>query len=151
MAGTLTVSRQKMRTLAVMVDAKPAVLRPAEALGLIAAELQPAVREAMAGFPIRLEMSAAADLVVARIESSCPPFLLIDTELLGCPVDLCCFARSLRPDVKVFAVVYFWSEREEALRECADGLLHKPPRRPEWEGVLRQLGVPVVASASHAA
>jgi len=115
------------------------------------ADLQPAVRDALIGFHLRLDMSDAIDLVVARIESSCPPFLLIDTELLGCPVDLCRFARSLRPDVKVFAVVYFWSEREEALRECADGLLHKPPRRREWEGVLRQLGVPLAASATHAA
>lgn len=134
-----------------MEGAWPSVLRPAEALGLIAADLQPAVREAIAGFRVRLEMSDATDLVVARIESGCPPFLLIDTELLGCPVDLCCFARSLRPDVKVFAVVYFWSEREEALRECADGLLHKPPRRPEWEGVLARLGVPVTTNTMHAA
>jgi hypothetical protein len=134
-----------------MEGAKPAVLRPAEALGLVAAELQPAVREAMAGFRVRLEMSAAVDLAVARIESSCPPFLLIDTELLGCPADLCCFARSLRPGVKVFAVVYFWSEREDALRECADALLHKPPRRREWEGVLQRFGVPGWASALHAA
>lgn len=134
-----------------MVDAKPAVLRPAEALGLIAAELQSAVREAMAGFRVGLEMLAATDLVVARIESNCPPFLLIDTELLGCPVDLCRFARSLRPDVKVFAVVYFWSDREEGLHACADAILHKPPRRRQWEGVLQRLGVPAVASAPHAA
>lgn len=135
----------------VMVGARPAVLRPAEALGLIATDLQPAVREALARFQVRLEMSDAIDLVVARIESGCPPFLLIDTELLGCPVDLCCFARSLRPDVKVFAVVYFWSEREEALCECADGLLHKPPRRREWERELQRFGVPAVASAPYAA
>lgn len=145
------MSAQPVSPLDAPPSAKPAVLRPAEALGLIAAELQPAVREAMAGFRVRLEMSGAADLVVARIETSCPPFLLIDTELLGCPVDLCCFARSLRPDVKVFAVVCFWSEREEALRECADGLLHKPPRRREWEGALRRLGVPLLASAPRAA
>lgn len=134
-----------------MVGARPAVLRPAEALGLIAADFQPAVRDALIGFHLRLDMSDAIGLVVARIESSCPPFLLIDTELLGCPVDLCCFARSLRPDVKVFAVVYFWSEREEALRECADAILHKPPRRREWEGALRKLGVPLLATTMHAA
>jgi hypothetical protein len=96
-------------------------------------------------------MSDAAGLVVARIESSCPPFVLVDTELLGCPADLCCFARSLRPDVKVFAVVNFWSEREDALHKCVDALLHKPPRRREWEVVLRRFGVPALASEPHAA
>ena len=115
---------------------------PLEALGLVAVDLQPSVRGVMAGFNVRLELSDATDVVVTRIETSCPRILLIDTDLLGCPADLCRFARSLRSDVKVIALAYFWSEREEALRACADAVLHKPPRRREWQATVTQLGVP---------
>ena len=126
-------------------------VEPVAAVGLIASHLQSGVRQATTGFEVRIEMSDAADLVVTRIETRCPPFVLIDTELLGCPVDLCRFARSLRADVTIVALVYFWSEREEALRACADAVLHKPPRRTEWDSVLNRLGVPRSANAIHAA
>ena len=96
----------------------------------------------MAGFNVRLELSDATDVVVARIETSCPRILLIDTDLLGRPADLCWFARSLRPDLTFVGMAYFWSEREEALRACADAVLHKPPRRREWQVTLTRLGVP---------
>ena len=115
---------------------------PLEALGLVAVDLQPSVRDAMAGFNVRLELSDATDVVVTRIETSCPGILLIDTDLLGCPADLCRFARSLRSDVKVITLAYFWSDREEALRACADAVLHKPPRRADWQAPLTRLGVP---------
>ena len=115
---------------------------PLEALGLVAVDLQPSVRDVMAGFHVRLELSDATDVVVTRIETSCPPLLLIDTELLGCPADLCRFARSLRSGVKVIALAYFWSDREGALRACADAVLHKPPRRADWQATLTRLGVP---------
>jgi DNA-binding response OmpR family regulator len=125
--------------------------RALQALGLIQCDLQPQVRLAMREFNVRLDMSESTALVVTRVETRCPDLLLIDTDLLGCPGDLCRFARSLRPDVKVLALACYWSDREEGLRGCADALLHKPPRQPEWEGVLQQLGVPAVASAPHAA
>jgi DNA-binding response OmpR family regulator len=99
------------------------------------------VRDVMAGFQVRLELSDATD-VVTRIETSCPRILLTDTDLLGCPADLCRFARSLRSDMNVIALAYLWSEREEALRACADAVLHKPPRRREWQVTLTRLGVP---------
>jgi len=127
---------------------RPETPRPVEALGLIAHDLQPAVRAAMAGFNVRLELSDATDVVVARIESGCPPLLLIDTELLGCPVDLCRFARSLRPDVIVLGLAHFWSEREEALRACADAVLHKPPRRANWQATLTRLGIPLLVPSA---
>ena len=122
--------------------------RPLEALGLIARDLQPAVRAAITGFNVRLESWDVTDLVVARIESGCPPLLLIDTELLGCPVDLCRFARSLRPDVIVFGLAYFWSEREGALRTCADAVLHKPPRRANWQSTLTRCGIPLLVPSA---
>ena len=115
---------------------------PLEALGLVAVDLQPSVRCVMASFNVRLELSDATDVVVTRIETSCPDILLVDTELVGCPADLCRFARSLRPDVIVLGLAYFWSEREEALRACADAVLHKPPRRADWQATLTRLGVP---------
>ncbi len=117
-------------------------VRPVTALGLVELSLQRTVLETFEPFNVRIEMSDTADLVVARIESGCPQILLLDTELMGRPADLCCFARGLRPDLIVLAVAYFWSEREEALRECADAVLHKPPRQAEWHMTLRRLQVP---------
>jgi DNA-binding response OmpR family regulator len=114
---------------------------PLQAIGLIPPALHVEVRRALAGLHVQIDLSATADLVVARLETSCPEFLLIDTDLLGCPVDLCTFARSLRRDVKVFGLVNHWSEREEGLRSCADDILHKPPRLAEWRPVLRRFGV----------
>jgi len=115
---------------------------PVSALGLVEVSLQPAVLRTLEPFNVTLETSDAVDLVVASIESECPSLLLIDTELMGCPADLCCFARGLRPDVIVLAIAYSWSEREEALRECADGLLHKPPRQAEWQATFRRFEIP---------
>jgi hypothetical protein len=77
-------------------------------------------------FVLRLE------LVSAHVESSCPEILIIDTDLLGLPDDLCRMARSLRPDVVTVALVNHWSEREERLTGVVDAVLHKPPRREEW-------------------
>jgi DNA-binding response OmpR family regulator len=114
---------------------------PLVAIGLIPQALHQEVRRALAGLHVQLDLAATADLVVARLESDCPDLLLIDTDLVGCPADLCAFAHSLRPDVKVFGLVNQWSEREESLRSCADAVLHKPPRSAEWRPVLRRFGV----------
>lgn len=121
---------------------------PIEAVGLIPAALHPEVRRAIAGLHVHLDLSGATELVVARIESDCPAILLVDADLLGCPEDVCRFARSLRPDVRVFGLAYYWSEREEALLMCADAILHKPARNAEWKTVLRRFGVPDVNLAS---
>ena len=115
--------------------------RPLEAIGLMPPALHLEVRRAIAGLHVQLELSDTAELVVARLEGDCPDIVLIDTDLLGCPSDLCRFARSLRPDVKVMGLAYYWSEREEALRLCADAILHKPARDAEWKAVLRRFGV----------
>ena len=133
--------------LALAIDpAQPESLEtPFEAIGLMPPALHRDVRRAIAGLHVRLELSGATDLVVARIESACPELLFIDTDLLGCPADLCRFARSLRPDVKVFGLAYYWSEHDEGLRSCADAILHKPARGTEWKAVLRRFGVPDIA------
>lgn len=114
---------------------------PLAAIGLMPLALHPDVRRAIAGLHVRLELSETADLVAARLESACPELLLIDTDMLGCPADLCRFARSLRPAVKVFGLAYYWSEREEALHACVDAILHKPARGSEWKPTLRRFGV----------
>lgn len=73
------------------------------------------------------------DLLSTCVESNCPEILIIDTDLLGLPDELCRMARSLRPDVVMVALVNRWSEREERLQGVVDVVLHKPPRREEWQ------------------
>jgi hypothetical protein len=75
------------------------------------------------------------DRLSALVEVSCPEILIIDTDLLGLPGDLCRMARSLRPDVVTVALVNHWSEREQRLTGVVDAVLHKPPRREEWRRV----------------
>lgn len=114
-----------------------------EGVGLVAGGLYAALSRALNGLPVRLELSASADLLVARIESACPPLIVVDGDLLGCPAQLCSFARSLRPDVTVLGLTYYWSDREEAFRGCVDGLLHKPPREIEWRATFERLALSI--------
>ncbi len=120
------------------IEREPPRQATTSALGLIPRALHADVARIVAGMPVQLTLLESADLVAARVESDCPDILLIDTDLLGCPADLCCFARALRPDVRVLALAYYWSEREEALRECVDAILHKPVRDAEWKSILRR-------------
>lgn len=112
-----------------------------EALGLVPIAQQSEVERATRGFGLKLELLAVEDLAIARIESGCPDVLLIDADLVACPGQLCRFARSLRPDVAVFLLTWYWSERDDVLWRCADAILHKPPRYAEWEFVFRRCGV----------
>jgi hypothetical protein len=112
-----------------------------EALGLAAPALQAEVERQSAGFSIAFEWQHAVELLVARVESGCPDLLFIDTDLLGCLDDLCRFAHSLRPDVRVLGIACYWSERDETLT-CVDAILHKPPRRSQWEAVFERMGFP---------
>jgi hypothetical protein len=87
---------------------------------------------------------ARIDLFSAQVETACPEVLIIDTDLLALPGDLCRLARSLRPDVVTVALVNHWSEREERLTGVVDAVLHKPPRRlEEWQQLF---GTPVNAA-----
>jgi hypothetical protein len=115
---------------------------PLETLGLAPGALCAEIERVTVGFHLKLEWQADIALFVARVESGCPPLLLIDTDLVGCPGDLCRFARSLRPDVRIFGISCYWSERDEALLTCVDALLHKPPRRAQWEAVFDRAGIP---------
>lgn len=118
--------------------------RPAgvTALGLATSGLQPAIRCATARFRLALEFETATNLFVARIESSSPRLLIVDSDLLGCLATLSPFARSLHPDIAIAGVCCYWSDRDCDLRADADVVLHKPPRIAEWEAALDRLGIP---------
>ena len=122
-------------------DSRRAARATPTALALAPPELHGEMARACQGLALKLECTAATDLFVSRIESGCPPLLLVDADLMGWPADLCKFARSLRPDVKVLALTCQWSEHDGALTQLVDGILHKPPRRSQWEGVFEQMGV----------
>lgn len=117
-------------------------VRELDALGLAAPPLRTEIERLAEAYRVKFEWQPAIDLFVTRVESGCPDLLLIDTDLLGCPDALCRFARSLRPDVKVFGISCYWSERDEALVACVDALLHKPPRRAQWEAMFDRAGIP---------
>jgi hypothetical protein len=121
-----------------------------DGVGLVAAGLHQSVSRALSRLSLRLELSESADIVIARIESACPALILVDGDLLGRPADLCSFARSLRSDVTILGLTYYWSEREEAFRGCVDALLHKPPRESEWRATFERLAaVKPVSPATH--
>jgi len=116
-----------------------------EVLGLVCAHLEPAIRRATERFDLELEFTARVDMFVTRIESWHPAVLLVDTELFGSLPELSSFTRSLRPDVKIFAVTWYWSQIDDRVSAAVDGVLHKPPRRAQWEAVLEALGTRRIA------
>ena len=134
-----------------IVDRGSGAQRPVEALGLVPVALHRSIERVAFPFNLKLEWETATDLFVARIESACPDLLIVDTDILGCLSDLCSFARSLRPGVKVFGLTCYWSERDEALLDCADAVLHKPPRQAQWEAVFAAAGIPRAATPARAA
>ena len=96
---------------------------------LARAEIEPL----LASLCLDITFVTRVDLLSTCVESNCPEILIIDTDLLGLPDELCRMARSLRPDVVMVALVNRWSEREERLQGVVDVVLHKPPRREEWQ------------------
>jgi hypothetical protein len=112
-----------------------------EALGLASPAVQLDIERAIAGFHLKLAWESGVELFAARVERACPELLLIDTDVLGCAADLCRVARSLRPDVKVFGISCYWSDRDEALVTCVDTILHKPARRAQWEAAFDRMGL----------
>jgi hypothetical protein len=101
---------------------------------LVSAHARPEVQRVLPGLALNVMLCTGhIDLLTAQVESACPQVLIIDTDLIAVPGDLRRFARSLRPDVQVVALVNHWSEREERLKDAVDAVLHKPPRRDEWE------------------
>ena len=81
---------------------------------------------------IEIEFARGIEQLMARVESGCPRTVIVDADVLGWPASFCLFARSLRPDVSIIAVLHHWSECEAPMREWVDAVLHKPPRLHEW-------------------
>lgn len=108
------------------------------AAGLVAIPIQPLVLQALGPFPLQIELFERLETLVTGIETACPGLLLVDSDLAGNFKDLHAFARSLRPDVRILALLCYWSDREASLRACADAILHKPPRDAEWTPVLAE-------------
>lgn len=108
-------------------------MSPVRVVTLLPRELQGVASEALAPLPAAIEHFHAPPLAIARIESGVPDLVIADADLAPRVGDLCLLVRSLRPDGLVLPVLYFWSEREAALRTCAGGVvLHKPARLGEW-------------------
>ncbi len=114
------------------------------ALGLMPPPFEGALRRLTGELGLHLEFSSATEIVIARIEASCPELVLVDCDLLGRVEDLFQFARSLRPDVWLIGVTYYWSERDESLRRFANAVIHKPTRGDEWRRALLPSGLPTL-------
>ncbi len=110
-----------------------------EVLVLITHALRRDVQRMTRGMPLTLEFVGTPELAMARIESACPEIVVIDDDMMACSDEVCRFARSLRPDVRLVAVTCRWSEREAGLRGCADAIIHKPLREAEWKHALTPL------------
>ena len=115
----------------IVVPRQPGSVKPV-ALALISPALVRDLRLLTDEFGLHLELSNAPEIVAARIETSCPELVLVDSDLFGGVEDLFQFARSLRPDVWLIGVTCYWSERDKKLRTSANALVHKPPRGDEW-------------------
>jgi hypothetical protein len=120
-------------------------------LAFVPCDLRGSVTRALQPCSPQIAFVVSVEALTAHIESGCPEVIFVDTDLVGCPVDLCRIIRSLRTDAKVVGLSCRWSDRDEALGECLDAILHKPPRVAEWEAALRKLGFsevqPVLAAA----
>lgn len=108
-------------------------------LALVSPRLNASIRAVLAPLVTEVRFVASRVEFVAAVESPWPELLLIDTDLVGCPGELCATIRSVRLDARVVGVSCFWSDREESLRGCLDLVLHKPPRFVEWNAALSKL------------
>ena len=112
------------------------------ALGLIAHELQGDVARIAQKFDLRLSMYEDRKAFQVSVGRLLPDLVLIDSDIMGHPCEVCYLIHSLSPAPKLVIVACFWSEHEETLRDCADVLVHRPVRRTEWTRALADCGVP---------
>lgn len=120
-------------------------------LAFVSSDLRGSITRALQPCSPQIAFVASAEALTVHIEGGCPEVIFVDTDLVGCPVDLCRLVRCLRTDAKVVGLSCRWSDRDEALGECLDAIFHKPPRLAEWEAILRKLWFrevePAVAAA----
>jgi len=111
--------------------------RQPAAIALVGELLARDIRQAIRGLSVRIEFTEQSGLVVARIESGCPGIVMLDMDLTPRPGEMLAFARSLRGDVRVVVVTYWWCDRPTPV--SADAVLHKPVRRDEWFPAMARL------------
>jgi hypothetical protein len=116
------------------------------ALACVAFGLRRQVARALAPFPLDLRLVGSLEELTSDLGVCSPDLLLIDTDLVGCPDEVCRLAHRLDPATTVLGISCYWSERDVMLRDCLDGILHKPLRSSEWNNVLEGLGLRRVAS-----
>jgi D-serine deaminase-like pyridoxal phosphate-dependent protein len=73
--------------------------------------------------------------------------LVVDADMAEDLAALAAMARSAAPALRTAIITGYWSDREPALRQIADVMLFKPPRRRAWHQALAQLGVLPLAAA----
>jgi DNA-binding response OmpR family regulator len=111
------------------------------ALGLLGHDIQRSVASVAAVFDLQLSMDEQSQEFRESLERRSPDIVLIDSDVMTNPCDVCELARSRNPMVKILIAACFWSEREEALQCCADVVVHKPVRQAEWNHAFVMLGV----------
>ena len=116
------------------------------ALAFVAFGLRRQVAVAVAPFALKPRFAGSLDELTVNLEACSPDLLLIDTDLVGYPDEVCRLAHRLDPATKVVGISCYWSERDALLRTCRlDGILHKPLRSTEWNTALEGLGLESVA------
>jgi DNA-binding response OmpR family regulator len=112
------------------------------ALGLVGHDLQGGVESVAAAYDIRLDMHDQPQAFLENVGRCSPDLVLIDSDIINNPCEVCDLLKSRMPLTKVLIVTFFWSEREQALQCCADIIVHRPFRTREWRRAFVSCGLP---------
>lgn len=90
---------------------------------------------------IEVELVTCPGDFTTRVTTLSPDLLVVDFDAPGVRGEILRAARAPRRTTPVIGLACYWSEREDAARQLADALVHKPPRVQEWVTQLRRLGI----------
>ena len=108
------------------------------ALGLVPASSHAHVRIALAGLALDVALESDLHAFTAMARGEGIDLVVIDADIAG---DLARLRAAVRPAARIAVLTGYWSEREPVLREIADVVLYKPPRRGDWQRALARAGV----------
>lgn len=114
---------------------------PCHALALAGQELVGALEAFASDFEMRLDVHEDDRAFLDAIARDGPDLVVVDSDIMGHPCDLSDLVRNHNPQASFIVVAWFWSDREEALRDCADAVVHKPIRGSEWRRAFADCGV----------
>jgi len=120
----------------------PYASRGSLALGLVGHDLQGGVESVAAAFDTQLDMHEQPRAFLENVERCSPDLVLIDSDIMSNPQEVCELVRSRHALTKVLIVACYWSEREQALQCCADVIVHRPFRSLEWSRAFVACGLP---------